>query len=81
MTLETIFTEYVFDGVKHSLARNPAKLIDITQQFSTPLDTVPRGWKTVCVFGFLNEVPEVFRALPSVDTWYASESEIVLIGP
>jgi hypothetical protein len=41
----------------------------ITQQFSEEWDSIPQGWKTVCIFNFPKGVPKLFLDLPTADGW------------
>lgn len=44
-------------------------LLAVTQQFSSPLDAVPCGWKTMCLFQFPSGVPKTVDELPRLDEW------------
>jgi len=44
-------------------------ILAVTQQFAKPLDCIPHGWKTICLVRFLAVIPEMIRALPTVDAW------------
>jgi len=49
----------------------------ITQQFAKPFDSIPHGWKTICLFQFTEEdVPEVIYQLPYTEDWYQSDNFI-----
>ena len=41
----------------------------VTQQFRKPFNCVPHGSKTVTTFRFLDDVPDVVDALPTLDRW------------
>jgi hypothetical protein len=45
------------------------EILAVTQQFSKPFDCVPHGWKTICLVRFASGVPEMVRALPTVNDW------------
>ncbi len=46
-----------------------AVLHAVTQQFGKPFDTLPHGWKTICVIGFPAGVPAMVDKLPHRETW------------
>ena len=50
----------------------------VTQQFGKPFDSVPQGWKTICLLDFPSGVPDIIAGLGHVDAWGVSDQQIVL---
>lgn len=52
-------------------------LKDVTQQMWKPFDSIPAGWKTICLFEFaLGEIPDVVQKLPVINDWYDSNTGV-----
>lgn len=45
------------------------KLIGVTQQMQVAFDEVPKGWKTICRFVFLDGIPDIISDLPLLKNW------------
>jgi len=52
----------------------------VTQQFGEPFDSIPHGWKTVCVVDFPRGVPWLIERLPIVGAWGESQEAVALCG-
>ena len=45
----------------------------ISQQFLKPMEYIPQGWKTICLFHFIEgEVPPIIYKLSLIEEWYQS---------
>lgn len=57
-----------------------ALLQAVTQQFGEPFDSIPHGWKTICVVDFPQGVPRLIERLPVVEAWGESREPVALCG-
>jgi hypothetical protein len=55
-----------------------SRILAVTQQFAHPWDTVPHGWKTVCLIEFPDGMPSLVLDLPEVDNWYIVQEYVCL---
>ncbi len=63
------------NGAKMSIK---AKLNGVSQEFGLAFDSVPKGYKTICNFEFLNSsIPEVVNTLPRINNWYDSDNLLI----
>src|SRR5687767_6933210 len=52
-------------------------LKNVTQQMWKPFDSIPAGWKIICLFEFaLGEIPDVVQKLPVINDWYDSNAGV-----
>ncbi len=49
-------------------------IVDVTQQWSKPFDSIPQGWKTICNIQFPNRISKNFQQLEITDDWYDSKN-------
>ena len=50
------------------------ELLKVTQELFLPFDYIPKGYKTICKFRLLNEMPtQLTTGLPKVKNWYDGE--------
>ena len=52
-----------------------SRIVGVTQQFAKPFDSIPHGWKTICLIHFPEGVPEIIDDLPVVQGWYQSNRQ------
>ena len=53
----------------------------ITQEFFKPFDHIPRGFKTICKFKFIDSaVPMAVKSLPIIRNWYDHQSYLIFAG-
>ena len=58
-----------------------ATLVDVTQQFAFPFDSIPNGWKTISRFMFSKEdLHFIENEIPFADTWFESPNKFKLIA-
>jgi hypothetical protein len=56
-------------------------LKNVTQQLWKPFDSIPAGWRTICLFEFiLGDIPSIVQELPTINDWYDSDTGVWLIG-
>jgi hypothetical protein len=55
-----------------------SKIAAVTQQFGKPTELIPRGWKTICLVEFPQEIPEIIKNLPIVDTWFENDDYVCI---
>jgi hypothetical protein len=56
-------------------------LKNVTQQFWKPFDSIPSGWKTICLFEFaLGEIPDVVQKLPIINGWHDSDTSVWFVA-
>ncbi|MGN6402137.1 MAG: hypothetical protein ACTHMD_16885 [Flavisolibacter sp.] len=53
-------------------------LKNVTQEFASVFDKVPKGFKTICKFKITGAKPELIFKLPHITDWYESESSLQL---
>lgn len=47
----------------------------VSQEFGISFDLIPKGYKTICNFQFIeSDVPEIIDNLPLIADWYESEN-------
>jgi len=49
-----------------------------TEQWGTPLEGLPHGWKTIALVEFPLGVPTLIETLPVIDEWYGSDVIVCL---
>jgi hypothetical protein len=51
-------------------------LLSVTQEFFSPFDYIPKGWKTICELEFKNGIPVSLKnQIPIIDNWYNPNKE------
>ena len=45
----------------------------VTQEFGKAFDSIPHGWKTICLIDFPNGIPRAIQRLPTIDAWGQSQ--------
>ncbi len=67
-----VFKE-VLDLKTHTKTPCKIKLSSVTQGIGVQFPSIPKGYKTLCVFKFLNpDKPRFVLNLPKIDSWYDS---------
>lgn len=77
--IEHIFT-IIEDNKGNMQAPTNMKLKIITQEILKPLDYIPKGFKTICLFEYINgNIPDCINNLPVIEDWYQSDFSLYLI--
>lgn len=72
---------YILDNKMNLLYNRSFRLEFISQQLLKPMEYIPKGWKTLCLFHFMDgEAPEVIYKLPLVEGWYQAEQFLYFSG-
>jgi hypothetical protein len=73
--------EFVFpDRLPREFEETLAIVQAVTQQFGESFDSIPHGWKTICVVDFPQGVPRLIERLPAVEAWGESQETLALCG-
>jgi len=65
-------------GDPHAAEPTTAIVQAVTQQFGKPFDSIPHGWKTICLIDFGNSLPRAIENLPTLDSWGQSSQRVAL---
>ena len=73
--------EYEFKFIESSdgiiLFSGTIKLKEITQEFILPFDQIPKGYKTLCRFEFVDmDIPKQIFSLPIINNWHESNQHL-----
>jgi len=67
--------EFAFpNGDPEAAEPTSATVLAVTQQFAKPFDSIPHGWKTICLIDFPNGIPGVIERLPAIESWGQSRA-------
>ncbi|WP_218001757.1 hypothetical protein [Paraburkholderia acidipaludis] len=64
--------------IPQSVTKTHCEIVAVTQQYATPLDEIPHGWKTICLVKFEEDIPGIIESLPMVNGWYENRNTVSL---
>jgi len=51
----------------------------ISEEFGISLELIPKGYKTICKFKFIDKnIPEIIKNIPEIIDWYESGTKLIL---
>lgn len=56
--------------------KSKIKLTMVLDQFGNNLESVPKGFKTICRLKFISDIPKEIKKLPTLKTWIYNPSAI-----
>lgn len=57
-----------------------ARLISITQEFNQDMETIPKGWKTICLIEISKGIELITSFLDETDDWFSSSRKLIMYG-
>ena len=72
---QVIFDRYYPSG---AVEFSDCTLKRVTQQMFAEWDQIPKGWKTLSLFEFENEIPKMIEKLPEIDSWSKGDNQILI---